>query len=109
MTTIMRDLAITGWALLAIACGSSRPGPAAPSDGGGGPVRAGGGGGGADGGTGTGASPTVAGCPVFGDGNPWTRDVRGDPVDDNSDAYIGYIGSARNLHPDFGGTAADYY
>jgi hypothetical protein len=44
----------------------------------------------------------TGGCPVFPSDNPWNRDVSGDPVDSNSNNYIGSIGAGTNLHPDFG-------
>jgi hypothetical protein len=52
-------------------------------------------------------SPRIAGCPVFPADNAWNRDVSGDPVDPNSDAYIRALPG--NLHPDFGsGRYGDY-
>jgi hypothetical protein len=44
--------------------------------------------------------PVIGGCPVFPANNAWSRDVSGDLVDPNSDAYIGRLGG--HLHPDFG-------
>jgi hypothetical protein len=35
--------------------------------------------------------PSIEGCPVFPPDNPWNRDVSGDPVDTNSEAYIAFI------------------
>jgi hypothetical protein len=49
-----------------------------------------------------GASPTIAGCPIFPADNPWNEDVSALPVDKNSGAYIASIGAAKGLHPDFG-------
>ena len=47
--------------------------------------------------------PTLGGCPMFPGDNAWNRDVSGDPVDPNSNAYINYILQSRTyLHADFG-------
>jgi hypothetical protein len=39
---------------------------------------------------------------LFPSDNWWNLDVSTAPVDSGSDAYIGFIGSTRRLHPDFG-------
>lgn len=50
-----------------------------------------------------GPAPTLAGCAVFPADNPWNRDVSGDPVDPNSDAYMASMNAgSKKLHPDFG-------
>lgn len=49
------------------------------------------------------AGPSIGGCPLFPEDNPWRRDVSADPVDPNSNDYIGSISaSAAFLHADFG-------
>ena len=53
---------------------------------------------------GTGAfagSPTIGGCPIFPNDNPWNTDISQAPVDTAHD-YIGSLGSM-TLWPDFGG------
>lgn len=53
----------------------------------------------------TGIPPSLsANCSVFPADNPWNRDVSSDPLDPNSDNYIGYIqaNGANKVHPDFG-------
>jgi hypothetical protein len=66
--------------------------------------------------SGPGASPTsptagsssvvlnddFGGRPLFTPSNWWNEDISGAPVDAGSDAYIGFIGAGRTLHPDFG-------
>jgi hypothetical protein len=53
--------------------------------------------------------PVLAGCPVFPASDPWNRDVRHDPVDPHSAAYVRAIGAALHLHADFGsGRYGDY-
>ena len=49
-------------------------------------------------------SPTIGGCPVFPNDNPWNTDVSAFPVDTSHD-YIGSLGSM-TLWPDFGGDGA---
>jgi hypothetical protein len=49
-------------------------------------------------------SPTIGGCPVFPNDNPWNTDISGFPVDPTSDAYVGSFGSV-TLWPDFGSGA----
>lgn len=73
---------------VALACGcggagtTSEPTPAQPSPTGG---------------------PTVQGCPLLPADNAWNRDVSGEPVDPNSDAYIANMsGRSKFLHADFG-------
>jgi hypothetical protein len=41
--------------------------------------------------------------PLFPPDNWWNADVSGAPVDTNSAGFIGLIGGATSLHPDFGG------
>jgi hypothetical protein len=51
----------------------------------------------------SGASPQIAGCPVFPLDNPWNRDISNDPVDPNSANYIAHMnGNTKFLHADFG-------
>ena len=59
----------------------------------------GGGGGGGDGSFA--GSPTIGGCPIFPNDNPWNTDVSNYPVD-TAHGYIGSLGSM-TLWPDFGG------
>ena len=49
-----------------------------------------------------GASPTLAGCPMFPEDNVWNIAVDALPVDGNSAAYVATIGAAKTAHPDFG-------
>ncbi len=49
-----------------------------------------------------GASPTIAGCPVFPSTNPWNERVDTLPVAKGSSALIRAIGLDRPLHADFG-------
>ena len=49
-------------------------------------------------------SPTIGGCPIFPNDNPWNTDVSQAPVDTSHD-YIGSLGSM-TLWPDFGGDGA---
>ena len=52
-----------------------------------------------------GASPMIAGCPVFPANNAWNTDVSTFPVDGNSANYLGGIaalGGNQKLHADFG-------
>ncbi len=46
-------------------------------------------------------SPTIGGCPIFPNDNPWNTDVSNYPVD-TAHGYIGSLGSM-TLWPDFGG------
>jgi len=41
--------------------------------------------------------------PLFPPDNPWNVDISAAPLDANSATYIGFIGTGRPLHPDFGG------
>jgi hypothetical protein len=55
-----------------------------------------------------GAAPTLGGAipgplPVFPPDNWWNLDISTAPVDPASATYISFIGSAKTLHPDFGG------
>ena len=45
---------------------------------------------------------TVGRCPVFPADNIWNTPVDNLPLDPNSAAYVGSIGTAAHLHPDFG-------
>jgi hypothetical protein len=47
-------------------------------------------------------SPSLAGCPIFPQGNIWNTPVEHLPTDSRSSAYIANIGSTTGLHPDFG-------
>jgi len=54
------------------------------------------------------AAPTIGGpipgpLPVFPPDNWWNLDISTAPVDPASATYISFIGSAKTLHPDFGG------
>jgi hypothetical protein len=80
---------------------TTRPRPGGGSDEAGG----GGSGGGAPGGGDAFAgSPTIGGCPILPNDNPWNTDVSHAPVDTSHD-YIGSLGSM-TLWPDFGGDGA---
>jgi hypothetical protein len=48
------------------------------------------------------ATPTVGSCSIFPPDNPWNTDISGYQVHPDSAAYINFIGSTKNLHPDFG-------
>jgi hypothetical protein len=41
--------------------------------------------------------------PLFPSNNWWNFDILNAPVDPSSGAYIGFIGTTRRMHPDFGG------
>jgi hypothetical protein len=58
--------------------------------------------------TGTPGTPvtTPSGCQIFPTDNPWNTRVDALPPSDDSEAYIGSIGSAGALHADFGTTYA---
>lgn len=45
---------------------------------------------------------TLGNCAIFPGDNPWNQDISKAPKHPNSDAFIGSIGSDKNLHPDFG-------
>jgi len=45
--------------------------------------------------------------PLFPASNWWNADVSAAPVDPRSAAFIGFIGSSRGMHPDFGGDSGD--
>jgi len=45
--------------------------------------------------------------PLFPPDNWWNTDISSAPVDPNSAAFIGFIGTSRGLHPDFGGDSGD--
>ena len=50
-----------------------------------------------------GQAPTIAGCQVFPNDNPWNQDISGLPVDPNSSTYLASMNaSTTHLHPDFG-------
>jgi len=49
-----------------------------------------------------GASPTIAGCPIFPASNPWNQRVERLPVATDSAAIIASIGASTGLHADFG-------
>ena len=49
-----------------------------------------------------GAGATLNGFRPFPANNAWNQDISAAAVDPNSDSYIGFIGSAVPLHPDFG-------
>jgi hypothetical protein len=58
-----------------------------------------------------GADATLGGAipgtlPIFPPDNWWNLDISMAPVDPASASYIGFIGSAKTLHPDFGGDVA---
>jgi hypothetical protein len=48
-------------------------------------------------------APLPSPLPLFPPDNWWNADVSGAPVDPNSAGFIGLIGGATPLHPDFGG------
>jgi hypothetical protein len=82
-------------------CGSDDSGGGAGTGGNG---TGGNGSGGSGTGGGAGSNVSLEGCPIFPADNEWNRDVSGDEVDANSNAYIQNILSngGSNLHPDFG-------
>ncbi len=47
-------------------------------------------------------SPLPLGSPAGADQSAWNQDISTSPVDPNSAAYMGVIGSKGNIHPDFG-------
>ncbi len=54
-----------------------------------------------------GTAPTIGGCPIFPDDNPFNQDISQLPVDPRSATWLS--GLAGNLHPDFGsGQYGDY-
>jgi hypothetical protein len=50
--------------------------------------------------------PLPTPLPLFPADNWWNLDISSAPVDPNSASYINFIGPARRMHPDFGGTTA---
>lgn len=51
------------------------------------------------------AAPTIAGCQIFPNDNPWNTDISQAPLHPNSDNYVANInsnGSGTKVHPDFG-------
>src|SRR5688572_10546412 len=52
--------------------------------------------------TGSQASPSLEGCEMFPEDNPWNTDISAYPVHPDSDDFIDSIGRDGNLHPDFG-------
>src|SRR5581483_3089425 len=54
------------------------------------------------GGSASGGSPEIAGCPIFPISSPWNQRVDTLPVAKDSAAMIGAIGLDRPLHADFG-------
>ena len=48
--------------------------------------------------------------PIFPTDNWWNLDISSWPADVNSQNYINFVGTSRQLHPDFGGrdTSAQY-
>lgn len=84
-----------------LGCGSDDSGG---SSGTGGNGTGGSGTGGSGTGGGAGSNVSLEGCSIFPADNEWNRDVSGDAVDANSDAYIMNIlaSGGSNLHPDFG-------
>ena len=52
------------------------------------------------------SGPLPGPLPLFPSTNWWNQDISSAPVDPGSAAYINFIGSTRQLHPDFGGEAA---
>lgn len=44
----------------------------------------------------------LAGRVLFPSDNWWNQEITGAPIDPQSDAFIGFIGRTRTLHPDFG-------
>jgi hypothetical protein len=55
-----------------------------------------------------GPSPTLGGCQVFPADNPWNKDVSGDPLHAQSDAYIAQMAPAKGMHPDWGKLSDGY-
>src|SRR5215831_12316376 len=53
-------------------------------------------------------APPPAPLPLFPSDNWWNTDISAAPVDPSSASFIAFInnGSARHLHPDFGGEAS---
>jgi hypothetical protein len=52
--------------------------------------------------------PVVGGCQIFPASSPWNRDVRADPVDRYSAAYIAASLAGHRVHLDFGSTEQFY-
>jgi hypothetical protein len=50
--------------------------------------------------------PLPAPLPLFPRTNWWNLDISTAPVDPSSTAYVSFIGTTRQLHPDFGGEAS---
>ena len=48
------------------------------------------------------AIPGIAGCPLFPADSIWNTSIDTAPVDANSAAYVGTIGTSAHVHPDFG-------
>src|SRR5688572_2982737 len=49
--------------------------------------------------------PLPGPLPLFPSTNWWNLDISAAPVDPNSAGFISFIGTTRQLHPDFGGEA----
>jgi hypothetical protein len=94
--------------LLVLSCGGTKA--SAPS-GAGGAAGSAGSGGTAGGTTGTpvpGSAPTIAGCKIFPDDNPWNLDISGYPLDPNGATYLANMSPSTAFHPDWG-TLTDEY
>ncbi len=52
------------------------------------------------------SGPLPGPLPLFPSTNWWNQDISNAPVDPGSAAYINFVGSTRQLHPDFGGEAS---
>ncbi|MFI5299955.1 MAG: hypothetical protein ACHREM_17850 [Polyangiales bacterium] len=56
----------------------------------------------------TGPAPTLAGCRIFPDDNPWNTDIAAYPVSADSAKYLANMAPSTGLHPDWGTTAEQY-
>jgi hypothetical protein len=52
-----------------------------------------------------GSAPSVGGCSIFPNDNPWNQDISQLPVHSLSSNYVNSIGASADLHPDLGGAA----
>lgn len=54
-------------------------------------------------------APTIAGCKIFPDDNPWNLDVRDVPLHPRRKQIASHMNPTRALHPDWGNWSSDHY
>ncbi|HET7745918.1 MAG TPA: hypothetical protein VFM29_01375, partial [Vicinamibacteria bacterium] len=55
----------------------------------------------------TAGGPLPGPLPLFPRSNWWNLDISQAPVDSNSAAFISFVGTTRQVHPDFGGVTEE--